>query len=226
MTAPISTATTPLRGPATPTFTGVQAPTREVKKTLDKDAFLKLLVTQLKNQDPLNPQNPDQMAAQLAQFSSVEQLTEINKALSAQAGQSAATELAYRTSFGSSLVGQYIVAEGNAVRVEGGRTQLEVDLPGIGGEARLILYNADGSIAAEKGLGTRPGGQQMLDVDDVPNGLYSYRVEVRGPDGTMRNAVTYVAGRADSLVFRNGLPVLRVSGVDVPVESLVEVRRS
>ena len=51
---------------------------RVAKKALDKDAFLKLLVTQLKNQDPLNPQNPDQMAAQLAQFSTVEQLTEAN----------------------------------------------------------------------------------------------------------------------------------------------------
>ncbi len=45
----------------------------------DQETFLKLLVAQLKNQDPLNPQDPSQFVAQLAQFSSLEQLTGINQ---------------------------------------------------------------------------------------------------------------------------------------------------
>ncbi len=47
-----------------------------------KDMFLKLLVAQMKNQDPTNPASPDQLAAQLAQFSSLEQLIDINDKLS------------------------------------------------------------------------------------------------------------------------------------------------
>lgn len=46
-----------------------------------KDMFLKLLVAQMKNQDPTNPASPDQLAAQLAQFSSLEQLVSINEKL-------------------------------------------------------------------------------------------------------------------------------------------------
>ena len=46
-----------------------------------KDMFLKLLVAQMKNQDPMNPASPDQLAAQLAQFSSLEQLVGINEKL-------------------------------------------------------------------------------------------------------------------------------------------------
>lgn len=46
-----------------------------------KDMFLKLLVAQMKNQDPSNPASPDQLAAQLAQFSSLEQLVGINEKL-------------------------------------------------------------------------------------------------------------------------------------------------
>ena len=50
--------------------------------TLDKNTFLNLLATQLKNQDPLNPMDSTAFTAQLAQFSSLEQLTNINTNLS------------------------------------------------------------------------------------------------------------------------------------------------
>lgn len=52
---------------------------RTVTKSLDKDAFLRLLVEQLKNQDPMNPQDSSQFIAQLATFSSLEQLTTLNE---------------------------------------------------------------------------------------------------------------------------------------------------
>ena len=48
------------------------------KKVLDKDAFLNLLITQLQNQDPLNPTDSVEFTAQLAQFSSLEQLSNVN----------------------------------------------------------------------------------------------------------------------------------------------------
>lgn len=60
---------------------------------LGKDAFMKLLVAQLKNQDPMNPQDGQQMAAQLAQFTSVEQLQKLNETMTAgAAGQGAMLE--------------------------------------------------------------------------------------------------------------------------------------
>src|SRR6185295_7702072 len=53
--------------------------------SLGSDAFLKLLVTQLQNQDPTSPQSNTEFIAQLATFSSLEQLTAINKAVSSMA---------------------------------------------------------------------------------------------------------------------------------------------
>jgi flagellar hook assembly protein FlgD len=60
------------------------------KGALGKDQFLQMLVAQMKNQDPLSPMDGQQMAAQLAQFSSVEQLVTLNETMSAQAGAQAA----------------------------------------------------------------------------------------------------------------------------------------
>lgn len=53
--------------------------TRETNTDLDRDAFLQLLVLQLQNQDPLSPVDNQQMIAQLAQFSALEQMTQLNK---------------------------------------------------------------------------------------------------------------------------------------------------
>ncbi|WP_341282479.1 flagellar hook capping FlgD N-terminal domain-containing protein [Paenibacillus sp. FSL H8-0537] len=55
--------------------------TEDDKTSLSKDAFLELLVTQLKNQDPLSPQSNTEFIAQMAQFTSVEQLMNMNKQL-------------------------------------------------------------------------------------------------------------------------------------------------
>lgn len=57
---------------------------RKVGKEMDKDAFLQLLVTQLKNQDPMKPMQDTEFISQMAQFSSLEQMTNMNKLIEAQ----------------------------------------------------------------------------------------------------------------------------------------------
>ena len=71
-------------GATTPAQTGAVPPSTRAN-SLGSDAFLKLLVVQLQNQDPTNPQSNTEFIAQLATFSSLEQLTSINKAVSSMA---------------------------------------------------------------------------------------------------------------------------------------------
>jgi len=59
----------------------IPQPQREIKQDLDKDAFLRLLVTQLANQDPTNPMEDRDFIAQMAQFSSLEQMMNMTKQL-------------------------------------------------------------------------------------------------------------------------------------------------
>lgn len=77
-----SSTTTPPVAPAAPTTPKVTTPTdTSPGGAMGKDQFLQLLVAQMKNQDPLNPMDGTQMASQLAQFSTVEQLQSANDTL-------------------------------------------------------------------------------------------------------------------------------------------------
>jgi len=83
---------------------------------LGKDDFLQLLVTQLKNQDPLNPSDPSEFTAQLAQFSSLEQLFNVNESLAQMNTGSA--ELQRLSAL--SLLGREIVSESDTFRLSEG----------------------------------------------------------------------------------------------------------
>jgi len=69
--------------PSSASTSGSNAITNAAGGTMGKDQFVQLLITQMKNQDPMNPMDGKDLAAQLAQFSSVEQLININQKLDA-----------------------------------------------------------------------------------------------------------------------------------------------
>lgn len=222
-TAPIGTTGVKFAPTPTPVDTA-SATARLPKKQLDKDAFLQLLVTQLKNQDPLNPSDPQQMAAQLAQFSTVEQLTQVNKTLQAQSTANAAATTASQTVFGSSLIGQNVVATGSGVAVAGdGTAMLTFEVPTGGGTGTLTLKDASGSVVTTRALGELAPGLQQLPLTGLTQGSYTYSISVAKGDSAPVAATTYIAGTVDALQFVDGVPVLRVKGVDVPLGTIVEV---
>ena len=113
----------PISAPAIPTAPPPQVPLGEAagNPALGKEEFLKLLIAQLKNQDPLNPSNPEEMAAQLAQFSSLEQLITVGVE-----GRGGAGTLTLYDDNGTK-VGSYEVGP-----VGGGRQEIEIGEIGQG----------------------------------------------------------------------------------------------
>lgn len=80
----------------------------QAKDAMGKDSFMSLLVSQLKNQDPLAPTSNDQMLAQLAQFSSLEQLEELNDNLVGLAVLQQSNALMDQLTSSSSMIGQHV----------------------------------------------------------------------------------------------------------------------
>ncbi|MFT4648617.1 MAG: flagellar basal-body rod modification protein FlgD [Glaciecola sp.] len=115
--------------PATPQASGDSA--------LNKDAFMQLLVAQMKNQDPTEPTSNEQFIAQLAQFSSLEEMQGVNENLVAMAALNQGNALMSQLTNASTLIGnnvtytdefgQDVTGEVEAVRLEGGQAVLQVD---------------------------------------------------------------------------------------------------
>ena len=108
------------RGTAAPS-TPTPAPTGTGKAELGKSDFLQLLITQLRYQDPINPSKPEEFAAQLAQFTSLERMQNIESLLQSQGDASALSTLAMKADLGASFIGRQVLAAGNRIDQEIGR---------------------------------------------------------------------------------------------------------
>lgn len=214
------TSTTSASSAAT-ALTGIKSSTN-----LGRDEFLKLLITQLRNQDPLNPQQPSEFAAQLAQYSSVEQLTQLNSAMTAQNANSQINALIGKTALGASLLGRTVLAAGNQLEiVAGARTSVHAEIGTQGGKATLHLFDSSGHEVTHRDLGLVKGGMQTLDVpSDVAAGVYTYSLEVTAANGSTVTVTPYTTGVVDGLSFENGQIMLRLGSLSVALDSLSEVK--
>jgi flagellar basal-body rod modification protein FlgD len=170
---------------------------------LGKNEFLKLLVAQMTNQDPMNPMDGQQMAAQLAQFSSVEQLMNLGDKLDAQAGAVQAMLGVANNSAAVGLIGRTAMVATDEVYAGAGGTQsATVLVPAGGGAASLRVLDASGAELRSVSLGRLDGGTQAIDVaaalDGLPEGGYRIAVDVETADGAVPLA-TQVAVQVDGV---------------------------
>ncbi|MDO3378074.1 flagellar hook assembly protein FlgD [Geoalkalibacter halelectricus] len=150
---------------------------------MGKDDFLLLLVTQLQNQDPMNPQDPTEFTAQLAQFSSLEQLFAINDNLGLMAGSSMEME---RLS-ALSMIGKEAVSGNGAFAFNGTSATLGYKLDSTAHEVSLHILDATGRNVANLPAAATSAGEHFLTWNGVGlNGQKvapgEYQVVVRALD--------------------------------------------
>jgi flagellar basal-body rod modification protein FlgD len=184
-----------------------------------------LLLTQLQNQDPMNPLESHEFAAQLADFTSVDELGQINQALASQLANMQYASVLSETSFSAALVGKQVLAEGDRFHVTDRESPtITVNIADAGGTARLRIYDEDGLEVASRDLGNLAGGRQTIEIpDDLDNGTYRYELEVTDGGGNDVDVTSYVAGRVDRVLFQNGTIGIVVGGVEIGLGALIEI---
>lgn len=197
----------------------VNGTTSQTKKNdqVGKDEFLQLLVTQLKNQDPLDPMKGEEFAVNLAQFSQLEQLISINGKL----GGEDQTDLSSLASY----LGKEVTLAGDQVQFKSGDGGIvKFNLPTDASQVKIELLNTDGSVKDVIDVGALSAGKQSIALSGAAseNGSYGFRITAIPTAGGTLSISGAVAGIVSGFV-PGPQPTLLVSGREIDPSEVVEV---
>ena len=166
-------------------------------QSLGKDAFLQLLVTQLKNQNPLDPQDNTAFVAQLAQFSSLEGITSLNESVTAITGGLQSSQALQA----SSLVGRSIIIQTDKAMVDTSKSMTgSVAVTSAVGNVSVKITDKDGNVVRTVDMGAQSAGTQSFIWDGKND-----KGEVAAA-GTYTFAATTKNDKGDSVALATSLP--------------------
>lgn len=172
--------------------------TESSTSSLGMDSFLQLLVTQLQYQDPLDPMDDKEFVAELAQFSSLEQLTEINSGIEGLTTIGQEQQLIGAVNF----IGKTIEATGTAVSVEEGEaTSVTFSLPEDASTCMVNVLDSSGNIVRTVDLGSTTAGDveftwdgKDYDGNTMDDGQYQVAVTATNADGDVMKVTSTMSG--------------------------------
>lgn len=162
------------------TINGSSGTTKSSTAADGQDRFLKLLTTQLRNQDPLNPMDNAQMTSQLAQISTVDGIAKLNATLEKLVGSQQGSEALQA----AVLVGRDVLVSGNKLQVAGAGAGGGVELQSAADKVNVTIVDANGLTVRTLSLGGLEAGNHRFAWDgksdsgaQVADGAYTMKVQ-------------------------------------------------
>ncbi len=195
---------------------------------MNKDDFLKLFMTQLQNQDPLNPMDSTQQISQLAQLTQVEQSYNTNSNL-----QSIISALGASSALSAiSFVGNEVTAAGSGVALkDGGGADIKFTVPKAADQVSVNIMNANGDVVRTLTGGATAAGESTLAWDgkdasgtQLPSGTYSVAVTGQDAAGNSFACTPFIRGTVEGINFAGSSPLMVIGGIEVPFSDLLRVK--
>jgi flagellar basal-body rod modification protein FlgD len=195
-----------------PSLTELPPVSNKPKEAMGKDDFMKLLMVQLQNQDPLKPMDHEQFSAQLAQFSSLEQLANIGKGiegLHTGLGDGAKLQAV-------SMIGKRISAVGNEVTLmKGENVSIRNNLPEGSKPTSVAIFSPGGQVVREMQLDPKTGNEIVWDGKDdsgapLPSGKYTFRLHGVNSAGQSQEGSAEMSGLVTGVEMNGRNAVLLV----------------
>lgn len=180
-----------------------------------QDQFLKLLTTQLKNQDPTSPMDNAQMTSQLAQMSTVEGITKLNESIDALlAGYKSS-----QTMQAASLIGRQVLVDGDVIDLNKSLGGGAIELKGGTDKTLVKIFDSNGNEVRTLDMGPQKAGVQAFIWDGLDNsgqkladGSYTFKVEAtKGSEAVDVTSLSLVG--VSSVVINDGGIELQTVGL-------------
>ena len=202
-----------------------QAAQQNDPTALGKDQFLKLLTTQLQYQDPTQPMDSSAFVAQLAQFSSLEQMTNVNDTLTQML-------TAQSTSNAASLVGKTAQFSTNQATAQVSLTQgspvaIPASLTAAAANVTMVVEDSNGTTVRTATLGSASSGASFqwdgLDDDSSPVASGTYTVQLTATDSTGQPVPFIQTAAITGFTTNNGTPQFIAGGSTLQLSAISEV---
>lgn len=201
---------------------------------LGKDDFLQLMITKLEHQDPMDPMDDEDFIAQLAQFSSLEQLYNISSELTSSNEWDYLQMQSINNVMASGFIGRDVKAEYSGVYVDTtGDAQISYTMDTPASEVTFTIKDAEGnSITSftqdnvEAGINTIAWDGTDKNGNRVDKGYYY--VEATGVTGSGEEVAPRLSmeGTVEAIIYRDGAAYLRVNGMDIPMSDITTIAQA
>jgi flagellar basal-body rod modification protein FlgD len=225
--------TTPVQSTSNTSYTQASNTTQSSAGSIDKDEFLKLLTYQLKMQDPLKPYDNQEFAAQLAQFSQLEQLTDIKSLLSEQISSNQLLTKTISNTALPGLLGKNAKAISDGISFDGETpVDLGYSLPYPAASGSISIKDVSGKVVNTLNItdtNLTTGDHKLSwngtdsNGDALPAGKYTFSVSGTDANGSTFSADTYMFGKIQGIRFKSEGTVIVMGGLEIPLENLSDV---
>lgn len=193
---------------------------------MGKDTFLKLLVTQLQYQDPLNPVENTEFTAQLAQFSSLEALTDMSESINQMSSLQGSLNNIQALSF----IGKEVSAQGNIIHYGGEDVGINFSLDKSAADVMVHIYTEEGIHVRSIGIGEAASGDLEYvwnGTDDsgqaVDSGRYTFIVEAVDYNGQPVSSTSYALGEVTGVRYDEGITYLIIGDKEVTISDVDKI---
>lgn len=198
---------------------------------LGKDDFLQLLVAQLRNQDPLEPMEDMEFISQMAQFTELEQIIEMNDTMTNAMNVDYVTSQSIANSMVTSLLGKTVTADSDMVYLaEDQEATIHYDLGGAASEVKISIYTDDGELVdviydenGNLGMNEIKWDGRASTGSRMPEGSYRIEIDALSADGTAITATPFLVGEATRVQYIDGAAYIIVDGQTVMLGDVIEI---
>ncbi len=199
--------------------------------TMGKNDFMNLLIAQMKNQDPMSPMDGTQFAAQLAQFSSLEQLQNLNDNMTTSINANYALTQSINNTLSSTLIGKEVkIGGGNIQNTGQGTIQLGYTLPASASSVSITVTDSNGNVVKTLNNLPNASGDNKLSWDfsdnngnTLPQGKYTYTVSAKSMDGSDMTATPFIEGLISGVQFGSNGASLVVGNSQYQLSDVLEI---
>jgi flagellar basal-body rod modification protein FlgD len=216
-----------------PTSSASASSTSKTKKADDpgdvsatQDKFLKMLVAQMQNQDPLNPMDNAAVTSQMAQLNTVSGIQNLNTTMQTMASAFTSGQAVQATS----MLGRTIMLEGNKINLQGGTGVAAVDLGQAADQVSVEVKDSTGKVVHTAALGALPSGLHEITWDGkaddggtVPSGTYTFDVKAKSAGSDAKFTALSIAKVQGVTQATDGIHLLTDSSGDLKMSDVKKI---